>query len=77
MTPDSFLAKLLEQLQLIKTPVVIILFIISIIQIASSSFAGGHDDRTVYSRIAWLFFIAALLFSGDKLIIWMYGVFGR
>lgn len=77
MTPNNFLDKLLEQLQLIKTPVVIILFIISIIQIASSSFVGGNDDRAVYSRIAWLFFIAALLFAGDKIIISMYNAFGR
>ena len=77
MTPDSFLQKLLDQLQQIKTPVVIILFIISIIQIASSSFVGGHDDRAVYSRIAWLFFIAALLFAGDKIIISIASAFGQ
>ena len=77
MTPDQFLAKLLTQVQLIKTPVVILLFIIGIIQIASSSFVGGHDTRAVYSRIAWIFFIAALLFAGDKIIIWMHGAFGR
>ncbi len=54
----------------------VILFIIGIIQIASSSFVGGHDDRGVYSRVGWLFFIAALLFSVDKIIIWMQGAFG-
>ena len=77
MTPDSFLQQLLTHLNAIKSPVVILLFIIGIIQVASSSFVGGHDSRAVYGRIAWIFFIAALLFSGDKIIIWMHGAFGR
>lgn len=77
LTPDEFLKDLITHMNTIKVPVVILLFIIGIIQLASSAFVGGNDNRAAYSRIAWIFFIAALLFSGDKIIDWMYTAFGR
>ena len=77
MTPDRFLQKLVDVLGMIKAPVIIIICCIAIIQVISAVFIGGHDKRAVFSTVLTLLMIAAILFSLDRLILWMADFFGR
>ena len=77
MTPDRFLQKLVDVLGMIKAPVIIIICCIAIIQVIAAVFIGGHDKRAVFSTVLTLLMIAAILFSLDRLILWMADFFGR
>ena len=77
MTPDRFLQKLVDVIGMIKAPSIIIICCIAIIQVISAVFLGGHDKRAVFSTVLTLLMVAAILFSLDRLILWMADFFGR
>ena len=77
MSSDRFLQKLVDVLDMIKAPTIIIICCIAIIQVIAAVFLGGQDKRAVFSTVLTLLMIAAILFSLDRLILWMANFFGR
>jgi hypothetical protein len=71
MTPDRFLQKLVEVIGMIKAPAIIIIMAIALIQSVSSVFIGGQDKRALFSTIAGLMLMAALIFYVDKFVLWI------
>ena len=71
MTPEKFLQRLVEVIGLIKAPAIIIIMVIALIQTLSSVFIGGQDKRALFSTIAGLMLMAALIFYVDRFVIWM------
>lgn len=71
MTPDRFLQRLIEVIGMIKAPAIIIIMVIALIQAGSAVFIGGQDKRTLFSTIAGLMLMAALIFYVDRLVIWI------
>ena len=71
MSPDSFLQKLVEIIRLVKVPMVIIIFVVALLQVASSVFVGGHDKRALFSTVLGLMILAALIFYTDQLVTWI------
>lgn len=71
MTPDRFLQKLVEVIGMIKAPAIIIIFVLALIQAISSVFIGGQDKRALFSTIAGLMIMAALIFYVDKFVLWI------
>jgi hypothetical protein len=71
MTPDRFLQKLVEVIGLIKAPAIIIIMVIALIQTVSGVFIGGQDKRALFSTIAGLMLMAALIFYVDKFVLWI------
>jgi len=77
MSPDRFLYKLVEIIRLAKVPVVIIIFVVALFQVASSIFVGGHDKRAAFSTVLGLMVLAALIFYADQLVSWISNFVGR
>ena len=77
MTPDRFLQKLVEVLGTIKAPIIIIICVLALIQVVAGVFIGGHDKRAVFSTVATLMLMAAILFYIDKFILWIANFVGR
>ena len=71
MTPDRFLQKLVEVMGMIKTPAIIVIMVIALLQAGSSVFIGGQDKRTLFSTMIGLMLMAALIFYVDRLVIWI------
>lgn len=71
MTPERFLQKLIHVIDTIKAPIIIMICIIAIIQVVASTFIGGQDKRAIFSTVATLMIIAAILFYVDKFILWL------
>lgn len=71
MTPDRLLQKLVEAIGMIKALAIIIILVIALTQALSAAFIGGHDKRVLFSTIAGLMLMAALIFYIDKFVLWM------
>lgn len=71
MTPDRFLQKLIDVIGMIKAPAIIIITVIALIQVGSTVFIGGQDKRALFTTIAGLMLLAALIFYVDRLIVWI------
>jgi hypothetical protein len=71
MTPDRFLQKLVDVIGMIKAPAIIIIMAIALIQTVSSVFIGGQDKKTLFSTIAGLMLMAAMIFYVDRIVLWM------
>jgi hypothetical protein len=71
MTPDRFLQKLVDVIGMIKAPAIIIIMAIALIQTVSSVFIGGQDKKALFSTIAGLMLMAAMIFYVDRFVLWM------
>jgi hypothetical protein len=71
MTPDRFLQKLVDVIGMIKAPAIIIIMAIALIQTVSSVFIGGQDKKALFSTIAGLMLMAAMIFYVDRFVSWM------
>ena len=71
MTPDRFLQKLVDVIGMIKAPAIIIIMAIELIQTVSSVFIGGQDKKALFSTIAGLMLMAAMIFYVDRFVLWM------
>lgn len=71
MTPERFLQRLVEVIGTIKAPAIIIIMAIALIQTVSSVFIGGQDKKALFSTIAGLMLMAALIFYVDRFVLWI------
>ena len=71
MNPDRFLQKRIEVIGMIKAPAIIIIMVIALIQAGSAVFIGGQDKKALFSTIAGLMLLAALIFYVDRLVMFI------
>jgi hypothetical protein len=56
---------------MIKAPAIIIIMAIALIQTVSSVFIGGQDKKALFSTIAGLMLMAAMIFYVDRFVLWI------
>ncbi len=62
---------LVRIIQLIKAPLVLILFLISMGYTGYQVYLGGHDKRTIMGNLIGLMVFAGIVFSADKILVWI------
>lgn len=73
MNPENFLTRLIDILGMVKTPIVIVISLVALVQVLAATFIGGQDKRANFATVIGLIIMAAIIFYMDRFIIWLAG----
>ena len=68
---DRLLERILQAINTIKTPVILIIFTIALIQVGYGVFVGGNNKREIVTTVVWLIGLALMIIFAEDVVTWI------
>ena len=68
---DRLLERILQAIETIKTPVILIIFTIALIQVGYGVFVGGNNKREIVTTVVGLIGLALMIIFSKDVVDWI------